>query len=86
MTLHITLPAEIEHAVRERAFHAGLDVETFVTNVVKDEVADDLATPRKRRMSHEEFQSRLQKIMERHPISQHVVDDSRESIYAGRGE
>lgn len=86
MTLHITLPPELEHAVRERALHAGLDVETFLTNVVKDELADDLATPRKRRMPHEEFQARLRKIIERHPISQHVVDDSRESIYAGRGE
>lgn len=86
MTLTISLPTEIELALRERALAVGLDVETFVTNVVKDEVADDVAMEPRRRMSHEEFRARLQRIIDLHPVSHHFVDDSRESIYAGRGE
>ena len=72
--------------VLDVALAAGLDVETFVTNVVKDEVADDIAMQPRRRMSHEEFRARLQRIIDLHPVSHHFVDDSRESIYAGRGE
>lgn len=86
MTLQIHLPSELEAVIRERAIASGIDIETYVLNVMKDDVAEELATPATRRMSHAEFQARLQRIIERHPVSQHVVDDSRESIYAGRGE
>ena len=86
MTLHIELPIEIEHAVRERALASGVDVATYVVNIVKDDVAEELVTPRKRRMSHEEFRNRIDRLIASHGIRHGHVDDSRESIYAGRGE
>lgn len=84
MTLIIHLPAEIEHAVRERALAAGLDLDSFAAKVLTEEIAE--APEPARRISRDEFQERLQRIINLHPIAKHFVDDSRESIYAGRGE
>lgn len=90
MQLNVSLPAEIETALRRRAAAAGLDLETFVTNVVTEEVTEEVAeepTPKPRAArSSAKYAERLKAWIDLHPVLDHVIDDSRESIYAGRGE
>jgi plasmid stability protein len=86
MQLNVSLPTEIENALRRRAAAAGMDLETFVTNVVTEEVAEEpMPTPRASRSSAK-YAERLKAWIDLHPVLDHVIDDSRESIYAGRGE
>ena len=59
MTLNIQLPSSIEDAVRERAMAAGLDIETYIVNVVKEDISDDVVSQPKRRASHDEFRAKL---------------------------
>jgi hypothetical protein len=88
MQLNISLPAEIETALRRRAAAAGQDVDTFVARVVTDELTDEIesAVTRPKYRSHEEFKAKLDEIIQRHNVRNGNFDDSRESIYAGRGE
>ena len=64
---------------------AGKDVETIVRELVSEQLADEDDAPAKA-ASHEEFMAKLRAIIELHPGSGGSMDDSRESIYAGRGE
>ena len=88
MQLNLNLPAEIESTLRRRAAAAGQDVEAFVTHVVTEELTDEVesAARRPKFRSHEEFKAKLDEIIQRHNIRNGNFDDSRESIYAGRGE
>ena len=86
MKIRIQLPLGIEDAVRERALAAGVDVETYIANLVKGDVQGGMPSPPKQRMSHEEFRARLDTIIQSHGINNGHFDDSRDSIYAGRGE
>ena len=85
MHLNVSLPIEIENALRRRAAAAGKDVETFVTEIVAGEVTDEPSSSQ-HPQSHDTFKSELRAIIERHGIRNGKFDDSRESIYAGRGE
>ncbi len=86
MNVSIHFPAEVENTLRRRAAAAGQDIETFVRMVITETLAADESSPARRAGSHAEFMAKLQAISERHPGSQGHMDDSRESIYAGRGE
>lgn len=86
MNVSINFPAEVEQALRRRAAATGQDMETFVAKVLTDEVADDLKPRRKSKISPEEFARRTDAWIKLHPVLDHAIDDSRESIYAGRGE
>lgn len=85
MCLNVSFPREIENILRIRAAAAGKDVETFVQEIVTSEMADErLPNPNAR--SHQTFVTELRAMIERHGIKNGKIDDSRESIYAGRGE
>jgi hypothetical protein len=86
MQLNVNLSVEIETALRRRAAAAGEDLETFVSHVVAEEVADEVQRPRKKKTSSEGFAQRLDAWTKLHPVLDRPIDDSRESIYAGRGE
>ncbi|HSI32068.1 MAG: hypothetical protein ACAI43_21995 [Phycisphaerae bacterium] len=86
MTLKLELPPAVEARVRELAAAAGQDIEAFVREVVQDRVAASptplpqvLATPAQRAAAFEAW-------VASHAHRSGVVDDSRESIYEGRGE
>lgn len=79
MNVSIRFPPEIEPVLIRRAAAAGQDVETFVREVVTEQLADEVAVPA-RVGSHSEFMARLQAIIDMHPASNGVVDDRRESI------
>lgn len=48
--------------------------------------AEEENTPPVKAVSHDEFMATLRAIIALHPRSNGSMDDSRESIYAGRGE
>lgn len=85
MSLRVSFPAEIEAVLRERASALGKDVNTFVREIVSEEVAP-IPLDHKRPESHVEFMAKLDAMIRRHGIRSGGFDDSRESIYAGRGE
>lgn len=84
MNLRIEVPANLELLLKERAQQAGVAVESFVLQAVTDRLAE--AEPTDSSMNAEEFSLWLQQWADRFPKLDYVVDDSRESIYAGRGE
>ncbi|HUQ71447.1 MAG TPA: hypothetical protein VM165_18105 [Planctomycetaceae bacterium] len=85
MNVNITVPAEMESILRRRAAAAGQDVAAFVQQVVTEELAGETVDSG-RSETHEEFRGRLRGLIQRHGIHHGRFDDSRESIYAGRGE
>ncbi len=89
MTLQIDLPVAIETALLARAAAEGKDVSTFVTEAVAERLAaPEIETVGRARSvrSAEGFTERLQALIDLHPRTGRPVDDSRESIYEGRGE
>lgn len=85
MQLSIDIPAEIEAVLRLRAEAAGEDMATFVRHVVVESLFDS-SENRPLSASPAEFAQRLEAWIALHPVLGHAVDDSRDSIYAGRGE
>ena len=86
MNVNINFPTEIENALRHTAAASGKDVETVVREIVAERFFEEPALPLKRKISHDEFMARVRGIIARHGISTGNMDDSRESIYEGRGE
>jgi plasmid stability protein len=85
MNVSINFPAEIETILLRRAAASGKDVETVVKELVSEGLAEQ-NPPHAKVASHEEFMAKLQRFIDLHPASNGSMDDSRESIYAGRGE
>jgi hypothetical protein len=77
---------DIEAKLRERARQTGTSVEQFVSDAVK-EALDRPAPAAPQTLSTEHWLEAFDRWVESHPIRPGVnLDDSRESIYAGRGE
>lgn len=85
MRIDLELPAEVEAILRRRATAAGIDLETFVRQVVIDSLVKDSSRPAAQ-ASAAKFERRLEAWTALHPVLDHAIDDSRESIYEGRGE
>lgn len=85
MTISIEIPPEIEQELRRRAEALGEDLATYVRQVVTESVNETVDPPKPKR-SAEEFARRLDAWTALHPVLDHAIDDSRESIYEGRGE
>ena len=85
MNIQVDFPADIEQTLQQLALASGVDVATIVRTVVTEKLEEELK-PAESESTHESFKSRLQAIVDLHPASTGHVDDSRESIYAGRGE
>lgn len=83
MTLQIPLSPETEARLRERAAAAGKDLTTFVLDAVEEiAAADDGAGE----LSATEWSQQWHAWAASHRTLDRPADDSRESIYAGRGE
>jgi hypothetical protein len=88
MSLTIPFTPEIEALLRERAAASGKDVGTFVREVVEEKLARADASEKSAGQWTAEFNAWMQEVAARasaYPPG-FVVDDSRESIYEGRGE
>lgn len=83
MSITIKFTPEVEEALARRAEATGKDVETVVQELVTERLAAESSRPK---MTPDEFRARLQKMIDRRPGVSTFVDDSRESIYSGRGE
>jgi adenylate kinase len=87
MTLNFDLPPAIEQNLRSQAAMQGESLDTYVRQMVIDRYAEvETPTGFVPARSPEEFMARLQEVVDMHPTVKTFVDDSRESIYAGRGE
>ncbi len=86
MTLDLQLSSETEAKIRARAAAAGQDVADFVLQAVAEKLAEAESQPANPSQSDKDWSDWLRTIIELHPVVTHFVDDSRESIYAGRGE
>ena len=84
MSISINFKPEVEAALAKRAEIAGMDVPTLIEELVAERLADDLSKPK--RLTPEEIMARVEAIANRHPGVSTFADDSRESIYDGRGE
>jgi uncharacterized protein (DUF1778 family) len=82
----LNLSSEMEARIRERAAILGQDVEDFVLQAVAEKLADTDSQPMTPSRDDTQWRKKLQALMDLHPVVTHFVDDSRESIYAGRGE
>lgn len=93
MTVNLNLSAEAESRLRERATRTGQRVEDVVRDVVEahlrtpadDQPARPLPASNETVRNWAEFVHRMSALTRDLPPG-HVVDDSRESIYAGREE
>ena len=85
MNINIVIPDQVEAALRRKAATFGQNLDEYVQRMVAEEAEEELPVPPKGE-STEAFMTRLQSMVKRHGIRCGHVDDSRESIYAGRGE
>lgn len=83
--LQIPLSPETEAKLRERAAAAGKDLATFIQDVV-EEVAVGENGAAADALSPTQWSEEWHAWAASHRKLDHVVDDSRESIYSGRGE
>jgi hypothetical protein len=86
MTLQIDLPVDVEAELLVRAAAEGKEASTLVAEAVMESLAASDGSQRRAIRSTEGFEQRLQAWIDLHPRTGRRVDDSRESIYAGRGE
>ncbi|MDB5387186.1 MAG: hypothetical protein JWM11_2832 [Planctomycetaceae bacterium] len=85
MSVNIDLPADVENILRRRAAAVGEDLASFLSQLVTESlVEDDEGVPEA--ISEVELAQRLDAWIALHPVLDRVVDDSRESIYAGLNE
>lgn len=85
MIVNIQLSSELEETLQQSAAAAGQDVDSFVRDVVVEQLSNGSCMARPR-LSPQEFRRRLDRIAKLHQGSPAEFDDRRESIYAGRGE
>lgn len=84
MMLNLNIPAETERRIRASASAAGQNIESFVLSAVEAKLAT--SRPNSLGESAGEFDDWLAECVSKHPQVTSFVDDSRESIYDGRGE
>ncbi|MBV9123661.1 MAG: hypothetical protein JO112_09920 [Planctomycetes bacterium] len=93
MAVILNLPPAVEQQLKERANRLGQTLEEYLQQLALRE-AEGLALASSRPAityppefsSPAEWVKALREWAENHPRVDHFVDDSRESIYAGRGE
>jgi len=84
MTITICLSPATEARLKEQAAANGRDVSLYATQLIEQAVAGiDVSSSE---LSPAQRAAEWRVWAESHARSDHVVDDSRESIYAGRGE
>lgn len=85
MNINIVIPDQVEAVLRRKAATLGQDLNEYLERMVLEEAEEEFPVPPKGENA-EEFIVRLRAMIARHGVRSGHVDDSRESIYAGRGE
>ena len=83
MNLNIEIPEDVGNVMRKRAEAAGIDLETFVGQVVIETAKETDPEPLPK-TKVDEFVRRQNAWVKLHPRLDHAIDDSRDSFYAGR--
>jgi hypothetical protein len=88
MTLNIQLqlPSEYVDELRRRASEHGENLDVYISHIVAEEVQAELGATRRNESNAKDFGEWFKAWADRHPRVNHIIDDSRESIYAGCGE
>ncbi len=86
MNFSVQFSAEIEQALKRHAAQAGIDIPTFVQRIVTEQLTEESLPVPANDQSYEAFEKRFDAWIARHPVLDHEIDDSRESIYEGCGE
>jgi hypothetical protein len=84
MNLQIEVPSNLELLLRKRAEEEGVPVEAIVLAAVTDKLEN--TTSFSPDYTADQFSSWLRAWADRFPKLDVLIDDSRESIYEGRGE
>jgi hypothetical protein len=84
----VELPPETERRLRERAARNGQSLETFLGQLAEQaaSVEGSSASPPGEKLTPEQWSAEWRAWAASHRALPGEVDDSRESIYAGRGE
>ena len=86
MTLQIELPPETEAKLRQEAAAAGKDPATFAREALEEKLAwSNAATAEESKLTKEQRIAEWSAWADSHTPLGHDVDDSRETIYEGRG-
>jgi hypothetical protein len=85
-TITVTIPEPLDQKLQARAAAQGCDIATVALGLIKQGLRDDVAARTARALPHEERLKILQEYLKDRPSIDVVLDDSRESIYEGRGE
>jgi hypothetical protein len=85
VTVKLQLSSETEAKVRQQAAASGQDVESFILEAVAEKLADVDSQPSSPSRNGNDWVQKLRTCIDLHPVVTRFVDDSRESIYAGRG-
>lgn len=87
MNLRINIPPELEQVLQRRAAQAGLRVEDFVLEALSERLGTaPSSVSRDASLTVDQFAIWIDAWVKRFPVLEHPIDDSRESIYSGRGE
>jgi hypothetical protein len=84
MMLKLQIPPDVEAALIDQAARLGVTPETLAIDALKERFGAKSARKRQRR--HAAWVARLTALIDLHPRVNHLVDDSRDSIYDGCGE
>jgi hypothetical protein len=83
MNLKLNIPQPLAGALKSQAENSGVDVATFVIESLRAITSEHSSTPK---MNRDQFKRKLQELIDAHPKNVGHIDDSRDSIYVGRGE
>jgi hypothetical protein len=91
MTVTLDLPSELVQRLNEQAARHGKTLEMYLKDVAKQAAEASNSTFDDRRnlqteLTPEQWATELRAWATSHKPVNHFVDDSRDSIYAGRGE
>ena len=87
MTIQIPISTETEAKLREQARAAGKDITSFVVEILEDKLSfADASAEVNGNLSAKQRIAELRAWAASHRPLSYEADDSRESIYEGRGE
>lgn len=86
MTITVPLSPETESKLHERAAATGKDVPTLIREAVEEKLALKGEPSAPSEMPYDRWKAAFDQWVASHRPVEHFVDDSRESIYGGRGE
>ncbi len=82
--MQLNLPPSTESLLRQHAIAAGKDLESFAIQFLQQQLESEYQTiPAEQ--NHGEWVAALTAWSNSHPRTTRLVDDSRDSIYEGRG-